>query len=230
MAENKDMQYSYLRIRKAIGFLGLFLPLMLFIVEGEFLASLSHYYYTPSSIFFTSILSSFGLLLITYKGYEKAEGEWFSDNLVTFVGGLAVLIVVALPTCCSNSNNEVVEAMCQAESFPLFGHNTTLINTIHLFSAGLFLFCMGWMSFVQFPKSKKESRKTVNKIYKVSGILIWMSIAFLGLEFLLGFEISPYDVLILECVAVVAFGFSWLIKGVSLEEIQQMTRSIFGES
>lgn len=65
----EDLQHSDYRIRKLIGTLGISLPIILPIVKHEFLASISHYYYsTLSSLIFIITLSAFGLFLISYKG------------------------------------------------------------------------------------------------------------------------------------------------------------------
>ena len=67
----KDLQHSDYRIRKLIGTLGLLLPFMVYFAKGEFLASISHYYYnTLSSLIFIIVLSAFGLFLLSYKGYK----------------------------------------------------------------------------------------------------------------------------------------------------------------
>jgi hypothetical protein len=80
----KDMLYSYYRIRKIIGILGIALPILIFTFHGELLSSISHYYYPKSAVFFIAILFAFGLLLISYKGYEKdKDTEKLSDNLIT---------------------------------------------------------------------------------------------------------------------------------------------------
>ena len=66
-----DLQHADYRIRLLIGALGLLLPFLLPLAKGDFLASISHYYYdTLSSLIFIIVLSSFGLFLISYKGYK----------------------------------------------------------------------------------------------------------------------------------------------------------------
>jgi uncharacterized membrane protein YidH (DUF202 family) len=208
---------SYCRIRKIIGILGIALPVLVFSFHGEFLSSISHYYYTKSSIFFTSVLTAFGLFLVSYKGYEKDKKiERFSDNLITNIGGIAALVVVIFPTSGSGSNSPEINLMNMTNTYPLFGHNDTVINSIHLISAGIFLFIMGWMSFFKFSRTTNSRRK---RIYKLAGYIIWSSIFILGTEFIFGFHITTYDVFILETVSVFSFGISWLIKGKAIEDI-----------
>lgn len=116
----KDMLYSYYRIRKIIGILGILLPILIFAFYGELLSSISHYYYTKSTVFFIAILFAFGLLLISYKGYEKdKDTEKLSDNLITHIGGVAALLVVLLPTACIGSNSAEITNMCQLPELSL---------------------------------------------------------------------------------------------------------------
>ena len=229
MAVKKDVLYSFYRIRKIIGLLGIALPFLVIGTFGEVLASISHYYYTPSSLFFTAILSSFGILLISYKGYEIDKGtEWFSDNFITSLGGYAAILVVLLPTACANSGSEFVEAYCRSGEYPLFGHDNKLINTIHLASAGIFLLTMGYMSIFRFTKGPRTpERIRNNRIFITTGVIVWVSIAILGLEFLFDFHFTIYDVLILECVSVIAFGTSWLIKGRAIKDLFEFRNMIF---
>ena len=219
----KEIQQSDYRIRKLIGILGLALPLLLPISEGQLLSSISHYYYLPfSSLLFVIILSSFGLFLISYKGYKLDKKEKVSDDLLTNIGGMAALIVVFFPTYCSGSESEVVEKLCRSGDYPLLGHNDPLTNTIHLVCAGIFIFTMGWMSKYKFTRGGNTSK---NKIYRICGNIVWGAIALLVLLFIAdliqdGFKITKYDVYILETIAIIPFGISWLVKGQAMEDIR----------
>jgi len=226
MANKKDILYSYYRIRKIIGLLGILLPVLVLVFHGEFLSSISHYYYTKSAVFFISILSAFGLLLISYKGYERnKDTEKISDNLITLIGGIAILLVIIFPTSSSGSNSSEIYNMSVLKNYPLFGHNNTIVSTIHLISAGIFLFTMGWMSIFRFTKgelTKEKHRK--NKIYKTCGYIILISITVLLIEFIVqkfykDFHITNMDVFILETISVFAFGISWLIKGEAIKDL-----------
>lgn len=220
MEKNFALLDSYFRIRKTIGILGMLLPFLIVIFHGEFLASISHYYYGKSSVIFTSVLTAFGLFLISYKGYEKDSGhEKFSDNFITNIGGIAAILVVIFPTSCAGSHSEIIENMILSGSYPLFGHNSIVLNAIHLLSAGLFLFVMGWMSFFRFTKGNQAEKMKVNRIYRFSGCVVWGSIGTLFFEFTTGFRISGYDVFVLETVSVLSFGIAWLLKGKALKDL-----------
>ena len=217
-----ELQQSDYRIRKLIGVLGLALPFLLPIAaEGSLLASISHNYYLPlPSLVFIIILSTMALFLISYKGYRidgTGKKEYISDDWITNIGGLAALIVVIVPTSCAGSANDIIKALCDNESYPLLGHNDTLRNIIHLISAGVFLLAMGWMSAFKFTRGCEPGSKKY-KFFKRCGYAVWGSIGILViyfalLEFLPNFKGFPYMVYLMETVAIVPFGISWLAKG-----------------
>jgi len=227
---NKDILYSYYRIRKIIGLLGLLLPILVFAFHGELLSSISHYYYSKSAVFFIAILFAFGLFLISYKGYEKDnDTEILSDNLITNIGGIAALLIVLLPTTCIGSNSAEITNMCQSQNYPLFGHDNAIIRIIHLLSAGVFLFIMGYMSIFRFTKGKlTDEKKIKNIIYQICGIAVWISIGILAVESILqNFHFTEYDVFIFETVSVVAFGIAWLVKGEAIKDLIDLKNKIF---
>lgn len=226
----QPIQQSDYRIRKLIGTLGLGLPVLLPFSSGTFLSSMSHYYYLPlSSLIFIITLSSFGLFLLSYKGYKiDTQTEKISDDLLTNIGGISALIVVFVPTYCSESSNLVVEQICESGAYPLLGHDNTLKNTIHLVFAGIFIFTMGWMSKYKFTRGERSNR---NKIYKWCGNLVWVAIGLLIVLVIIDFfnddfQITPFDVFILETLAVIPFGISWFVKGEAMKDI----RSLFGKT
>lgn len=218
------LQQSDYRVRKLIGGLGLSLPILLPLSEMELLSSMSHYYYySLSSILFIVVLSSFGLFLISYKGYQKdSSNEKISDDFLTNIGGFAILIVVLIPTQCANSESVTIDALCASENYPLLGHMNKTLNIIHLISAGIFIFTMGWMSKYKFTRGQNQAN---NKIYRLCGNIVWGAIALLIVLVIIAFfqenfQITKYDVFILETVALVPFGISWLIKGEAMEDIK----------
>ncbi len=221
MEEKNDLLYSYYTIRKVIGLLGILLPVLAVLGYGEFLASISHYYYTRSAVFFIATLVSFGLFLITYRGYPRdKKTELISDNIITHIGGFAAIIVVLFPTSCGGSGNPDIQQMCNDHTYPLWGHNNEVISTIHLVSAGIFLASMGWMSFFRFTKGGKTKEKMrKNVLYRTSGLIMWVSILILLTEFTIHYHVTGYDVFILETISVFAFGISWLVKGDAIKDL-----------
>ncbi|TMM57984.1 hypothetical protein FEE95_00725 [Maribacter algarum] len=223
---SQPIQQSDYRIRKLIGTLGLALPVLLPLSEGMLLSSMSHYYYQPlSSLIFVIILASFGLFLLSYKGYKiDSKTEKISDDLLTNIGGISALIVVFVPTYCLESSSPVIDEICASGEYPLLGHIDGLKNTIHLIFAGIFIFTMGWMSKYKFTRGEQTSK---NRFYKWCGNLVWIAIGLLVVLVIIDFfnedfQITPYDVFFLETLAVVPFGISWFIKGEAMENIKSL--------
>ena len=223
---SQPIQQSDYRIRKLIGTLGLGLPVLLLFSEGVLLSSMSHYYYRPlSSIIFIIILASFGLFLLSYKGYKiDSETEKISDDLLTNIGGISAMVVVFVPTYCLESSSTAIDEICMSGEYPLLGHINVVKNTIHLVFAGIFIFTMGWMSKYKFTRGEQTSK---NKLYNWCGNMVWIAIALLVILVIIDFfnedfQITPYDVFFLETLAVVPFGISWFVKGEAMEDIKSL--------
>jgi hypothetical protein len=168
-------------------------------------------------------VSSFGLFLLSYKGYKiDPTTEKVSDDFITNIGGLAALILVFIPTRCADSGNVVIDAICNTGDYPLFGHNSMIKGTIHLVSAGIFILSMGWMSKYKFTRSKNDVHK---KIYRICGNIVFISVGLMIVLIILekldiSFWLDKYYVFILETTAIIPFGISWLIKGDVIENMK----------
>ncbi|GAA3591950.1 hypothetical protein Q4Q39_05325 [Flavivirga amylovorans] len=227
---HQELKNSDYRIRKLIGTLGLCLPFILLISKGELLASMSHYYYaTLSSLFFIIILSAFALFLISYRGYKKdATSEIISDDIITNIGGFAALVVVFVPTCCTDSNSAIIDLICKNENYPLFGHKSAATNAIHLISAAIFILSMGWMSKYKFTRNKDDVN---NKLYNICGNIVFISVALILVMIILeklgvgtGSLFFKYYVFIFETTAVIPFGISWLVKGKAIDDVKSFLK------
>ena len=205
------MNIDFLTLRKVLGILGFLLPFALILGNGRKVEeSISHYYYTDMSVVFTGVLITFGLFLISYKGYLKEKGEFLSDNTITNWAGIFAIIVALVPTACS-----------YCESGAPNGHNDSIASTVHLVCAGLFITLMGYMSFNQFVKGEHQdpTAKKRKRLYRISGLVIWAVIAALLVEVIIDDQFTKYDVFIGETIALVFFGIAWLVKGEALEKI-----------
>ena len=86
---------------------------------------------------------------------------------------------------------------------------------------------MGWMAIFRFTRGKSsQNSKGRLWFYRLSGIIMWGSMLFLLLEFLIGFEVTRYDVFILETLSVFAFGVSWLIKGRIIKDLIEVRNKL----
>ena len=94
---------TFRRIRKAIGILGISLPVILIVlsllqVSGTSLQfSISHYYFTNFREILTGILCSVGLFLILYKGHKNPV-IWKNDSLMTNIAGVMAFGIALFPT------------------------------------------------------------------------------------------------------------------------------------
>ena len=138
-----QINLSYITLRKLIGWLGLLLPLLVYMIELRYEPSISDYYYTKSGVLFTSVTTLLGAFLISYKGYKQKPDEWFSDNLVTWVGGILIIIVAAIPTVYKGSE------CCPT---PICYTQNDVLRYIHFGSAVLFFIVMGYMSAIHFVR------------------------------------------------------------------------------
>ncbi len=210
--ENSSYVISYMTIRKTIGFLGILLPAILLL--GNFTLakchsienSISHYYYTTMGDVFVGILCAVALFLIAYKGYDKVDGR--ACNLA----GICALGVAFFPT-------EVdANSLC---------NNTQILHTlnlsvVHYISAALFFTTLACISLFLFTKTGNAEnismqKRTRNSIYKICGIIMLISIVLIAcVGFIpdVGSKLQDYKpVFVLEWIALIAFGVSWLVKG-----------------
>lgn len=196
--------YSYLALRKAIGWIGILLPFTLML--GAFLifkediiqSSISHYYYTGMRDVFVGALCAIALFMFYYCGYDK----W--DNWAGHAAGFFALGVALFPT---------------TEFGP-----SDLIGKIHFACAALLFITLIIFSLCLFTKKEKGSKRTQQKkardiIYKTCGII--MIVCMIAIVIYKNFIQSDDDavtsfVFWAETVALVSFGVSWLTKGGTL--------------
>jgi hypothetical protein len=209
--DNKDL--SYKALRRLIGVMGILLPLIC-ILGGCLIAcipiqqSISIYYYTNMRDFFVGLMFVVSFFLLTYKGYNRL------DFFITLITGIAGLGVALFP--CFNE-------LYKLQRVGIFQLNINLSNTIHLASAGSFFILLAINSIFLFTRQNHElptpQKGTRNIIYIVCGvvILICLAIIFICMHFMPAEQLyNTKIILILEAIALLAFGTSWLIKGETL--------------
>jgi hypothetical protein len=209
--DNKDL--SYKALRRLIGVMGILLPLIC-ILGGCFIAcipiqqSISIYYYTNMRDFFVGLMFVVSFFLLTYKGYNRL------DFFITLITGFAGLGVALFP--CFNE-------LYKTQRVGIFQLNIDVSDTIHLASAGSFFILLAINSIFLFTRKNHEEptpeKGTRNIIYIVCGIIILISLTIIFICMQLLSDKQLFDskiVLILEAIALLAFGTSWLIKGETL--------------
>jgi len=204
---NDNMLISFRALRRAIGIIGIALPIALVLGENQFgrsgiLDSISSYYWSDAMRdVLVGSLCAIGVFLGSYRG----EKRW--DNLA---GNFACAFAVG-----------VAVFPCSKPMEP-----RTASNYVHYGSAaGLFLmlayYCL--FSFTgQDPGTIPTEKKPIrNGVYRTCGGVILVCIIAIAAVGLLPPE-NPIKNLVfwLEATAIWAFGWSWYIKGKGLGVIQ----------
>jgi len=198
--QDDTLVISYLFLRRVVGILGVSLPFVLAI--GSFVlgsstgieASISDYYDTIMRGVFVGILFAIGIFLFSYKGYEK------KDNVA---GYLACVFAIGVA---------------------LFPATVGAVQTVHFLSAVAMFLTLAYFSYFLFTKSKDDppyrpEKRNRNRVYRTCGLIIVASIVLIALYIMVleGTAIDAYKpVFVLETLALVAFGFSWFVKGATL--------------
>ena len=191
---------TYFTLRKIIGFLAFFLaPALVF---GSFIldhtryiqVSMSAYYHTGVRDLLVGVICGISLFLFSYHGYK-----WY-DSLASKLAGLFALGIAFLPTSETNDKSDI-------------------ISILHYLTAAIFFVILACMSLFLFTKSKGSmttKKKQRNRVYRVCGIVILVAIAgipILGIDSIWEHIKFLKPTFVLETIALVAFGISWLTKG-----------------
>lgn len=195
---------SYLGLRKAIGIIGIALPLVLALgkipLDGPGIQnSISSYYYTGMRDVFVGSLCAIAVFLMSYRGHE-----WKDD----IAGDLACIFAIGVALFPTTPDADPTSS-------------EKLVGALHLTFAASFFLALAYFSLVLFRKTDPTRTPTPRKlqrnvVYTVCGYAILACIALIVLVALLPGDtpVKRLDpVFWLESVAVVAFGVSWLIKG-----------------
>jgi hypothetical protein len=200
-------------MRRLIGILGISLPFIVVLggfAQGEpgLRGSISGYYYTNMRDCYVGILSGVALFLMSYKGYESI------DDIVANISGMCALGMIFFPTAMYSGNAVRVGIF-------LIGDN--IAEIIHLTLGALFFLALAYNSLFLFtrrhPGVMGKGKKRRNKIYRTCGIVMILAIACIAIYTIVLRETSIAainPVLILESIACLAFGVSWLVKGNTL--------------
>jgi hypothetical protein len=218
-SSDRHSSLSYLALRQGLGILGLSLPILVWVFNDfDLKPSISHFYYSSSSVIFTGFMFTFGICLIFYPGRDDKDVR-VSDNLMTTIGGIGAILTALIPTAfcsdcgdCSIIITDELSHFCKGQGLTTqYLHNNGFVGAIHLICAAVFLVLMGYMSWARFTKGKTSYK--MKWFYRFCAIMVWVSLLILGIEFATGMHWTEYDVFIFECVALGFFGIAWLVKG-----------------
>jgi len=211
---------SYYTMRRAIGILGISLPLILLV--GSFLLggckevqySISTYYHTNMRNIFVGFNCAVALFLFAYRGHD------WRDNLTGYLGCIAVLGVAFLPSTMGTPGQPCL--------IPVSGQNP-LVGKLHNLSALLYFIILIVYALFLFPKTHMDmvtgekmfmgrQKKRRNVVYYICGSIMTVSL-FLILSYM-WFPGNLYPglkdlnpVFWLESIVLLSFGISWLTKG-----------------
>lgn len=198
------------RLRCTIGWLGMFLPwivlLMSMIYGYGFPDSISATYYISTCITpFMIILGSAGLLLFSYKGYDK------QDDIVCSIAGL-LAIGICLFSCDTEDLITMWPELIVLNNVGTFQIAPNISGIIHNVCAMGFFGLLAYNSIFLFTKTSgnmTENKKKRNIIFRVCGI--GMIVSFLAI-----IPISIFNwwggVWVVEAIALTFFAISWLTK------------------
>jgi hypothetical protein len=209
-------------LRQALGYLGFFLPLLVYVVARwrpvggsptrAPLDSISEYYYSGAVAVLTGTLWAMAAFLFTYRGFDNPSRRW--DLIIGKVASIAALSISLFPT-----------TALDPFVAPLWWKGW--MEGVHLASAAALFGCFVVYSLFLFPKSSRprESRdgnkQTRNAVYYVCGggialALLWIIFA----RLMSGHIFFP------ESVALMLFGISWLTKGRALWTLRHLAHRL----
>jgi hypothetical protein len=193
--------HSYLFLRRAIGLIGTTLPVVLIgghlLVSGEFLDSISAYYYSGMRNVYVGAMCAVGVFLLSYRGYDRI------DDIAADIAAVSAIGLALFPTT------------------PTGPHTSTqqVVGVVHLVFAAAFFLTLAYFCLVLFTKTDKTRptpRKVQrNRVYIVSGVVILTCLVLIVVNswFFAEATKSLHPALWLESAATIAFGAAWLTKG-----------------
>jgi hypothetical protein len=198
------------RHRQLIGYIGLTMPFLLYVIAGwrhveglsrwKFLSSISAYYYTGAVAVFAGILVALALFLFSYRGYDNTDRRL--DRMAAIAAGIAAIGVAFFPT-------------RAPENLPALSWWTPIIGVIHFVSALILFGSFIFFSLFLFRKSNEKERgsrplekRLRNIIFVICGLamaacIVWVLIAL----------VFRGPIFWPEALALEFFAISWLAKG-----------------
>ncbi|SFW89300.1 DUF998 domain-containing protein [Amycolatopsis australiensis] len=197
-ATETPLVHSYLYLRRAIGTIGLALPVVLILGKqlvqgGDLIGSLSGYYYTDLRDVFVGAMCAAGVFLLAYYGHD------YIDNIASTVAGLGAIGLALFPT-------------TPAHDVTAWDRTS---GVLHLAFAAVFFLMLAYFCLRLFPHDGEQPPGT-GIVYRGCGIVILAALVLIALTSSLRLVPDWHPALWLESVAVWAFGVAWLLKGQTL--------------
>lgn len=203
---------SWLLNRLVIGVLGLAMPIMVILGDRLFFdavklprASLSAYYFSPLGGVFVGTLCATGVLLITYMCFHRN-----GDNVASSAAGVAAILVALVPTWPDPGD---VPTALQVKLGPDLDQN------VHTWSAVVFIAMLAWLSWRFGEREGERGNVKLSRTHRALSVVMAVT-ALLALVLNYVFHVTRVGgwsgLLIVELVCTLAFGVSWLLKGMEL--------------
>jgi hypothetical protein len=208
----RDMIISFRTIRRAVGWLGIALPIAMFVgtwvIGGcsTLKPSISDYFYTIMGSVLVGVLCAVALFQLTYKGPAPIDGILSSTAAIFALG-------VAFFPCNISGGHYDCNIICRQPD--------ELRNTVHYISAGGLFVVQAIMSAWLFRRTNKPGtmglqKEARNKVYLICSIIMIGAMTTMFVFMVTGLTEKYYafrPTFVLETVTLWAFGVSWLVKG-----------------
>ena len=208
--------------RQLIGYLGLVLPFLLYLLAGfrhtddlpdwAPLPSVSSYYYTGAVAVFTGVIGALSLFLFTYRGYQGVA----ADRVVGSLGGAGAVGVILFPT----------TSPSPSLTPPWWGGWMAVVH----YSCGTALFA----SFILFAiwlfresEFAKRSARPPDKRWR-DDVCLWCGMTMITAIAWAGWAgWHGGSIFYQESVAIEAFAISWLVKGEAHQSLARAARRLW---
>ncbi len=216
-------------MRRAIGYLGIFLPVVLIVLslfrffETEIQPSISNYYYTNLRDIFTGTLAATGLFMIRYKGHGNPS-FWKNDELLTNLAGFMAIGVALIPVNPEFDHQKIYTLIPLSYDWLGWLHYAFAALLFGIFSLlAINVFTIGQEINEGIPVSTLNE----NNIYRFCGYSIIILMLLVPVSENL--RLFNYSTLILESLALFLFGIAWLIKGRALGDEGKIGEKLYRE-
>lgn len=208
--------------RQLIGYLGLVLPFLLYLLAGvrhtddltdwAVLPSISAYYYTGAVAVFIGVIAALSLFLFTYRGYQGVA----ADRVVGSIGGAGAVGVILFP----------ITSPSASLRLPWW---KTWMVIVH-YSCGVALFS----SFILFAiwlfrqsEFAERSARPRDKRWR-DDLCLWCGMTMIAAIAWAGWaEWHGGSIFYQESVAIEAFAISWLVKGEAHQSLARAARRLW---
>lgn len=223
-AEDPKKRDTQKRLAALIGWVALGMPIVLAIGGlilslfglGEFTESLSAFYYEEVLLgdFFVGCLMFLGAVMFAYQGWHSKIA-----TLASFCG-ICIFLVALFP-----ADGWILLDEVSDNRFTGFTVFEAVSDQVHLWASVVVFLILAWFCFFVFTRVKPDqidangeliaTKRSRNRLYRISGTIILVSISLTGLAFTLDEQIvRQYRLIYLgETICLLTYGVSWMVHG-----------------